>query len=233
MKRGFTGRPVCVIDLWRAQLKAAALILTACSVSMFVETAGACSVRVQTVTEFLADKSPNKAVFVGTVTSVKKKHIPAGQIPNGDAAHDTIQDIQMKASRWFVGTERPEVMVSGKITGGIDQACAGVFDFSAAIGEQWLVFGRLSDGKITPNKFRSEKLIDGKIPDDALAELLGRKTQGQPELSLRGTPPKGTPQELSSDRPNAISRNICIDRECQRSDHHNLPFCQGFRAGRG
>ena len=167
-------------------------------------------------------------VFVGTVTAIKEKRVPAGQLPKGVAVHDTIQDIQMKTSRWFAGSELPEVMVSGEITGGMDKPCAGIFDFSAAKGEQWLIFGQLADGKITPNKFRSEKLVDGKIPDDTLAALLGRKTQGQP-----GLPQNDSPQEVCSDRPNAIARNICIDRQCLRSDRHDLPFCQGFRAGRG
>lgn len=40
------------------------------------------------------------------------------------------------------------------------------------------------------------------------------------------------PQDACADRPNFISRNICLDRECQQPEKYELQFCRDLRAQR-
>lgn len=61
-------------------------------------------------------------------------------------------------------------------------------------------------------------------------EKARRAVATQPPPQKAATPEVRHPQDACADRPNFISREICLGRECQRPEKFNLPFCVDRRA---
>ena len=133
------------------------------TLSLFSNISSACSFKIRDVSDYVQHKTPDSVIFLGTVLSVGEKKV-------GKDGTFT-QNIEFRATRWFGGKAQEIISVQG-VTGnyrGTD--CEGIFDFSAKNGEEWLIFGQLYDGKVKPDRFRSQKLVNGTIPDSLLKEL--------------------------------------------------------------
>lgn len=133
------------------------------TLSLFANHSFACRPQVRDVSDYVQHRIPDSVIFLGTVLSVGEKK--AGK--DGTST----QNIEFRTTRWFGGKAQEIVSVQG-LTGsyrGTD--CEGVSDFSAKKGEEWLIFGQLYDEKVKPDRFRSQKLVNGTMPDSLLKEL--------------------------------------------------------------
>ncbi len=179
------------------------------------DVALACSVSVPTITRFMADKKAGKAVFAGKVVAVRERKIAAGQNPGIELI------ARMTVSEWFAGeSSGPEVVVTGFIESPKsrpEHPCQGVGDFVVKAGEFWLIFGHFKDGKIAPAKFVSRQIEAGAIPAQLREQIAGVNSKGEPAMS----------NSLAScaDRPNFISREICLTRVCGRAENEREPLC--------
>lgn len=135
----------------------------ACSaLSIYAGTAHACKFKIHTIADYTKERIPESVVFQGVVVSVT-------ETTNVDGSSN--QEIEFRAVRWFSGAQQTSATVMGAtgILRGTD--CEGVFDFSAEKGQEWLIFGQRSQGRIIPNKQLSTRLTDGKIPSLLLEQI--------------------------------------------------------------
>lgn len=122
----------------------------------------ACRPMIQTVAEYRQHRIPNGAVFLGEVRSVRTRQTTDDSV---------VLDIEFRVSRWFEGVTQDSVLVRGLISRKFVTDCHGVFDFSARPGEQWLIFGQVSDGRVLPDNRLSVKVQGGKVPPSLLKQL--------------------------------------------------------------
>lgn len=112
---------------------------------------------------FLASREPGQVVFLGRVISIDP-------ILSSSSAIST-QRISFQVSRWWRGKARDVVVAIGVQGSAKGTSCEGVFDFSAKIGQEFLVVGYEENGEIRPSKQLSKELEGDKLHKDIL-ELL-------------------------------------------------------------
>jgi hypothetical protein len=115
---------------------------------------------------FLASREPGQVVFLGKVVSIDS-------IPSSSSTILT-QKISFQVSKWWRGHARDVVIVVGVQGSAKGTSCEGVFDFSAKIGQEFLVIGYEEQGEIRPSKQLSKELESEKLHKDILA-LLGEE----------------------------------------------------------
>ncbi|MFZ6819999.1 hypothetical protein [Undibacterium sp. Ji22W] len=115
---------------------------------------------------FLASREPGQVVFLGKVISIDP-------IPSSSSSIST-QKISFQVSRWWRGQARDVVIAIGVQGSAKGTSCEGVFDFSAKIGQEFLVVGYEENGEIRPSKQLSKELEGDKLTKDILA-LLGEE----------------------------------------------------------
>ena len=91
---------------------------------------------------FLRARDASSVVFEGIVSQVAETRKADGT---------RSQRIVMRVRRQWLGPPATEWVVSGTITAGANMPCAGVFDFSASRGQEWLIFGRLEGDVVVPD----------------------------------------------------------------------------------
>jgi hypothetical protein len=113
-------------------------------------------IEVSDLEAFLASHQPNTVAFQAEVISERF---------NPPKEHLATQDIQFKATRWWLGTPRENVFAQGA-TGTMydDTDCQGVLDFSVKRGETWLVVGIEKNGIVYPSGPLSGRFPNGIIP---------------------------------------------------------------------
>lgn len=116
------------------------------------ETATACKPRFYHVEEY-ARSIPDHAIFQGRVVSVVDGNI------------------RFSVTRWLGGDRLATPVIREVINSAAGTDCMGINDFTAKPGEEWLIFGRVREGVVEPERSLSLKLLDGKIPPDILNEL--------------------------------------------------------------
>ncbi|MBV8634163.1 MAG: hypothetical protein JO002_06710 [Burkholderiaceae bacterium] len=114
------------------------------------------------LTAFLMAKNESQVVFLGKVKSVQA-------LPR--TSNETNQDITFEASKWWRGTPQNLVLALGAEDTMAGTDCAGIFDFSAQEGEQWLVVGTWWNGKINPSGLLSMRLQNGNLPAEIKGQL--------------------------------------------------------------
>lgn len=115
---------------------------------------------------FLASREPGQVVFLGKVVSIDP-------IPSSSSSNST-QKISFQVSKWWRGQARDVVVAIGVQGSAKGTSCEGVFDFSAKIGQEFLVVGYEENGEIRPSKQLSKELEGDKLHKDILA-LLGKE----------------------------------------------------------
>lgn len=138
------------------------LFLPFIAIGLFASPAFACSIHVPILTEYRSDRPADRVVFVGTVKSVDELPSTAG----------TTMRIRMEVSKWLSGDNKVALIdVRGSQTRTANVPCAGLFDFSAETGEQWLIFGHLQNGEVYPENTLSRRAPDGRVPAEVLNQL--------------------------------------------------------------
>lgn len=122
----------------------------------------ACKPLIYPISYYVQEQVSGQVIFLGKVVSVEEKKDKDGVV---------YQTIEFTPTRWFGGEKKGIFKVSGVIGTMHGTDCEGVFDFSAKVGEEWLIFGQLHDNIVTPDRFNSIKVIDGKIPPFILKEI--------------------------------------------------------------
>ncbi|WMW80893.1 hypothetical protein RF679_01100 [Undibacterium cyanobacteriorum] len=117
----------------------------------------ACKPYIPRIESYLQDGNTTAMVFVGTVTSIDL----AQTFKDG-----VVYDVKMKATRWFVGDKRTEVIVRAYMSTERSTDCAGIGQFRAEVGEQWFIFGDKFETKLNPDTFNSRKIENGILPED-------------------------------------------------------------------
>lgn len=130
--------------------------------SLFASPALACRPKFQKVSDYVENRIPDHVIFLGTVISVEEKQVREGV---------SAQNIEFRTARWFGGKPQNTISVRGFIGSWQGTNCQGMSDFSAKTGEEWLIFGRLHDGKVNPDSELSRKIVKGEIPAALLKEL--------------------------------------------------------------
>lgn len=104
----------------------------------------------------------NGVVFLGTVASVTER----------SATDDSsVLDIGFHTQQWFLGSPQEHILVRGLITHRFLTDCHGVFDFSPKVGDQWLMFGQISEDQVVPDTSLSVKVQNGAISSSILRQL--------------------------------------------------------------
>ena len=114
------------------------------------------------VSSYVQNKIPYHAVFAGTVASVSEIE----KFENGAR-----YDIVFRQLRWFGGREQAEMTVRGIRGSMAGTDCEGLSDFLPKVGDQWLVFGQVIEGKVNVDLVLSRRIVDGRLPEDFRAEL--------------------------------------------------------------
>lgn len=115
--------------------------------------------------DFITRNAAGSVIFLGRVLSVTETINEAG---------NTIQSISIRPSKQWRGSYKGLITVRGFTTRkGATHSCAGVFDFSARVGDQWLIFGYDIRGIVQPDSFISLKVPNGNLPT-SVAKMLGR-----------------------------------------------------------
>jgi len=83
------------------------------------------------------------------------------------------QRIELTTSSWWRGEATPSITMLANSGGMGGTSCAGVWDFSVKVGEEWLIVGVMNDGIVHPLPKLSAKIVDGRIPPH-LKKFLGR-----------------------------------------------------------
>jgi len=120
------------------------------------------SAEVTDLTAFLEAKKESQVVFLGKVKSIQA-------LPR--TSNETVTDITFEASKWWRGTPQDFVLALGAAGTMAGTDCAGIFDFSAQEGEQWLVVGTWWNGKIHPSGLLSVRLQNGNLPAEIKGQL--------------------------------------------------------------
>jgi len=112
---------------------------------------------------FLGAKNDSQVIFLGKVTLVQELPRTASEIN---------RDITIETSKWWRGAPQGVVRVFGAEGTMAETDCAGLFDFFARVGEQWLVVGTWWNGQIHPSGLLSVRLKkNGKLPAKIKAQL--------------------------------------------------------------
>lgn len=101
-------------------------------------------------------------IFLGTVLSVHEQQIAPGV---------STQNIAFLTRRWFEGKPQKTINVRGTVGSFTGTDCRGMSDFSAKVGEQWLIFGQYHEAKVNPDNHLSRKVINGEIPPALLKSI--------------------------------------------------------------
>jgi hypothetical protein len=117
--------------------------------------------------DFIQDSRPTPTtqlvIFVGEFLSVSDHRDSAGNI---------IRDTTFQVSKWWISDLKDPVSVRSTALAALT-SCGPQPGLEAKVGEQWLVFGWVSDGRITPylDSRVTMPLTNGRIPPATLREL--------------------------------------------------------------
>lgn len=140
-------------------------LLCIASITFLPNVAFACKLGAEATDlgSFLEAKNDSQVVFLGKVTLVQ-------ELPR--TASETNRNITIQTSKWWRGAPQGVVQVFGAEGTMAGTDCAGLFDFSARVGEQWLVVGTWWNGQIHPSGLLSVRLEkSGKLPAEIKAQL--------------------------------------------------------------
>jgi len=132
-------------------------MLAAVSLVFAPAIASACTIapEFRDLDAFLKAKEDIQVIFLGRVKSVV-------ELPQ--ESDTTEWNITFEAGKWWRGIPQEFPSVLGGARTRARSTCEGVDDFSAKEGEQWLIVGTSSDGKIHPVRWLSTRLENGKLP---------------------------------------------------------------------
>jgi hypothetical protein len=105
--------------------------------------------------DFLKKSKPTQAVFEGRVLSVLELPQTAGRPQESD--------IVFEVQRRWRGAAQPTVTVRGLKDTVSGTSCQGLFDFSAQVGETWLIVGRQAGSVVDPSVQLSKKVVNGAL----------------------------------------------------------------------
>ncbi len=112
--------------------------------------------------DYVGNKIPNHVALRGTIVASRVIGVDHGVTTSAST---------LRVSQWFGKNEESSLVLIGSTGMDRDTDCAGVFDFSASPGEEWLIFGQRRDGKVYPDPLLSIRLVDGKIPAHLARQL--------------------------------------------------------------
>jgi len=140
--------------------------IAALALCLFAQGALACKIPPQAydMQAYLKTNGLPKVVLKGKIEEVTEMLRQGGVVE---------QRIEVATSSWWRGEANPNVTMmasSGTMNG---TSCAGVWDFTVKVGEEWLIVGVLNDGVVHPLPKLSAKIVDGKMPPH-LKKILGR-----------------------------------------------------------
>jgi hypothetical protein len=140
-------------------------VLFALAVSTFGGRAGACSLVdwAFDLRAFLARATPGQVVFVGKVREVNGVEPTRWQV--------SAQHIKFDVSKWWRGEPRETIEASAALSKRTGSSCDGLDDFSARVGEEWLIVGYEIDGIIRPNRQMSKLAVAGHLPEESMRAL--------------------------------------------------------------
>src|SRR5437868_6241554 len=115
----------------------------------------ACKPLIHPVSDYTLGRIPDRVVFFGRVATVREIERSRGTI---------MYELELAPSQWFSGEEHSSIVVRGMKGSAPGTDCADQFDLVATVGEEWLIFGQLYDGKVNPDVFLSTRVIDGRLP---------------------------------------------------------------------
>lgn len=121
----------------------------------FAAPASACKPQFHKISDYLEDRISHPVIFLGTVVSVEDKQTGPGLLT---------QNIEFLTTQWFGGKPQKTIAVRGTIGSFAGTDCLGMGDFSAKVGEHWLIFGQAHEGKVNPDNHLSRRVINGEIP---------------------------------------------------------------------